>query len=306
MIRKYEKNRIYVLFKVTEMLSAVSLIFSIITVLLFVIQKYAVDLQKTVENGEFLFYSFALLTPIIMLMTSTSGLKIPCNDDDQKQEEQPTEPKAQSLLGKSTIKESKFYNDFTNTLCAAIFSLSDVILVLFLLLIGLVFGSTDFAALLFLLKVLLPHILVYIGACLLICNSIFIRLEWKKNPPLFIQKQQQEKIAKQYKIEMANLQKQKEEEYALKMQKYKSSIEQCGMKFFIKYYPQIKRLPLRDVTVEENYTPIEKEERLKAVKQIIDNGLTEFALSQILKEYSDMLSEDEIVSAKKILQELQQ
>ena len=87
---------------------------------------------------------------------------------------------------------------------------------------------------------------------------------------------------------------------------YNSLIKKCGMKFFIKYYKQIKRLPLRDVEVTENYSPTEREERLQAAKQIIDLNLTEFTLNEILKSYGDILDETELAQAKSILTELQQ
>lgn len=86
---------------------------------------------------------------------------------------------------------------------------------------------------------------------------------------------------------------------------YKQLIEKCGIKFFIKYYKQIKRLPLRDVEVSENYSSTEREERLLAAKKIIDQDLAEFTLNEILKSYSDILAKNEIEQSKSILAELQ-
>lgn len=86
---------------------------------------------------------------------------------------------------------------------------------------------------------------------------------------------------------------------------YKVLIEKCGIRFFIKYYKQIKRLPLRDVIISENYSFAEREERLCAVKSIIDLNLTELVLNEILKSYSDMLDVREVEQVRALLCELQ-
>ncbi|MCH5156829.1 MAG: hypothetical protein J1G02_03005 [Clostridiales bacterium] len=104
--------------------------------------------------------------------------------------------------------------------------------------------------------------------------------------------------------EQERLRKQQEREYKKRLSQYKKLTERCGIKFFIKYYSQIKRLPLRDIVIEENYSVHEKEERLKAAKLIIKKRLTEFVVSQILIEYADVLGEDEVLTANKILHEL--
>ena len=64
-------------------------------------------------------------------------------------------------------------------------------------------------------------------------------------------------------------------------------------------------MPLRDVTITENYSSTEREERLLAAKKIIDLNLTEFTLNEILKSYSDILNDTEITQAKSLLSELQ-
>ena len=122
------------------------------------------------------------------------------------------------------------------------------------------------------------HIFVYVGDIFLIWNIVLIKREWKKEPPKFLIDQNDKN--------------------------YKSLIEKSGVKFFIKYYKQIKRLPLRDVAVSENYSSQEREERLLAAKKIIDLGLTEFALREIIAEYSDILDSAEIEQAKSLLSEL--
>ena len=72
------------------------------------------------------------------------------------------------------------------------------------------------------------------------------------------------------------------------------------MRFFIKYYGQICRLPIRDIIIEEDYSAQEKNERITAVQQIIKNELTTIAIDEILNNYSDVLSPKEIETAQKI------
>ena len=87
---------------------------------------------------------------------------------------------------------------------------------------------------------------------------------------------------------------------------YNTLIEQCGTRFFIRYYKQIKNLPMRDIEISENYPYQEKLDRLTAAKKIIDTGLTEFAVNEILKTCSEFLTESEIAQAKEILASLPQ
>lgn len=81
-------------------------------------------------------------------------------------------------------------------------------------------------------------------------------------------------------------------------------LEQCGMKFFLKYYEKLVTLPLRDIDVDENYSPSEQTERLTSAKLIIDNNYTKLAIDYILEKYSTVLSSSEIDVATKILKTL--
>ena len=84
----------------------------------------------------------------------------------------------------------------------------------------------------------------------------------------------------------------------------KTLLEECGMQFFIEYYPQIKRLPLRDVTVSDRYLS-EREVRLVAAKKIVDSELSEYAFHYIIDAYSDILPSDAIERAKSLLNEIE-
>ena len=83
----------------------------------------------------------------------------------------------------------------------------------------------------------------------------------------------------------------------------KALLEECGMQFFIRYYPQLKRLPISNITVSDHYFP-ERQVRLTAAKKIVDLGLTECALRYIIETYSDIFSSEVIERAKSILDEI--
>lgn len=80
-------------------------------------------------------------------------------------------------------------------------------------------------------------------------------------------------------------------------------LEQCGMKFFLKYYKTLLRLPVRDIEIDENYTPEEKNERLSAAKSLIEQGFSKYAAQHILDNYADLLTDDEKTIASEILAE---
>ncbi len=78
-------------------------------------------------------------------------------------------------------------------------------------------------------------------------------------------------------------------------------LEQCGMKFFLKYYKTLLRLPVRDIEIDENYTSEEKTERLTAAKSLIEQGFSKYAAQHIVDNYADLLTNDEKVTANEIL-----
>ena len=146
---------------------------------------------------------------------------------------------------------------------------------------------------------LLSHLFLIISCGFLIQNCVLIKREWKKNPPQFLIKEQLAAAEKQREVnEQARKQKNDEESATCK-----ALLEQCGMQFFIKYYPQLKRLPLPDIDVSDHYFP-ERQVRLTAAKKIVDSGLTECALHYIIETYGDVLSSEVIDRAKSILNEV--
>ena len=136
-------------------------------------------------------------------------------------------------------------------------------------------------------------IFIYVALIFLIKNCKLMKNEWNANPPsISIQAKEEIQREQDQIIEQKNF------------KRYKQLIEKCGVRFFIKYYKKIKRLPLRDIAISKNFSPKEREERLRAAKKIIDLNLSEFALTEILKTYSDILESDEVAQAKALLDEI--
>lgn len=80
-------------------------------------------------------------------------------------------------------------------------------------------------------------------------------------------------------------------------------LEECGMQFFLEYYPQLKRLPIRDITLSDHYAP-ERDVRLPPAKKIVDMGLTECAVHYIIETFGDVFSSEVIDRAQSILDEI--
>lgn len=114
--------------------------------------------------------------------------------------------------------------------------------------------------------------------------------------------QEIEKKKKQLLQEELN-EKQKKERIENDKNTARELLEQSGMKFFLKYYDILIRLPVRDIEVNENYPAEEKSERLTAAKSIIEKGLTRYAAQYIADNYSDMITDEEKTSINKILSE---
>lgn len=122
-------------------------------------------------------------------------------------------------------------------------------------------------------------------------NKKIIKNEWNSNPPQGLQDEQKRKFEKRVENE-----KQKQNE------KCNNLLKTCGMKFFIKYCEQIILLPSRDVTIDENYTQIEKWQRLSAAQKIIKGNYTKLALTKIIETYGNALNEEKIEKARELLE----
>lgn len=271
MLRQYKNKTIYKNFKLVKILSIISIVLAVLSIAVYTYDRYTNHPNAGFTNEQWFFYFIILILPFDFLIPSIKANK------------------------KATIEalkhEGKLNNDFANTLTIIIISFVPYIYLLFNILLFICFGSPNPSPWAYYCGYMLPaHIFLYVSDIFLIYNCVLIKREWQDNPPAFIIEKQKQKA--KYKLD-------KETKQINEL--YKIFIEQCGIRFFIKYYEQIKRLPLRDITINENYTSKEREERLLAAKRIIDLNLTEFALSEIINSYSDILEQSEIEQAQSIL-----
>lgn len=166
---------------------------------------------------------------------------------------------------------------------------------------GYIFGDMIIGLAEFLGAAMASHIFVFISGGFYIHTYVLVKRDWEENPPQFYKPdwKKAEERAQSAEDRREEREAQKEEEH------YRRQIEICGARFFIKYYRQAKRLPLRDVKVTENYSSAEREERLEAVRELIDSGQSEYALQRILEEYGDVLDDSEVQDAKALLTEIE-
>lgn len=271
MIREYKNQKIYKDFKIVKVLSLISLILAFIALLTFIIVEYLVQ-KKAFEFTHIVF--------MIIWITIPFGLY----------------NNARKVKPTNKVEETKWNNDIANLTTTIVVSFTDIILVIFLTLIGLIFGTMETALLAaYLLGYsFISHIFSYISAIILIHALYFIKKGWKATPPKNYA-EEQNKIKEQRELtKQENLSK-----------RCNTLLEKCGMRFFIKYLKQIQTLPLRDVIIEENYSSSERNERLNATKEIVDLDMVKLALNQIIQNYSSALKSEEIENARDLLKEFE-
>lgn len=271
MIREYKNQKIYKDFKIVKVLSLISLILAFITLVTFIVIDYLVR-KRTIE------FLHIDITFMICWVVTPFGLY------DYARKAKPT----------TRIRETKWNNDIANLTTTIVVSFMDAILVIFLTLIGAIFGTmgTASVAAYLLGYSFISHIFSYISAFILIHALINMKKEWKANPPKYYAEEQAKIKEKKELTKKENLSK-----------KCNTLLEKCGMRFFIKYLKQIQTLPLRDVIIEENYSSSERNERLNAAKEIVDLQMVELALNQIIQNYSSALKAAEIENARDLLKE---
>ena len=273
MLRHYNDNRIYKNFKIVKILSIVSLVLAVLSIVSYTCVKYVRQPNSGFSEEQFFFYFIIIILPLDFLAPS-----IKVNQTEY-------------LKTKYLKYENKLINDFNYILTVIILSFLPYILLLFYGLLFAIFGTPNTLSWAYYCGAMMPsHVFLYIADIFLTYNCIYIRNEWNENPPAFIVEKQRQKDKDRI-IKERNR----------RVSQYNKLIEKCGVKFFIKYYEQIVRLPVRDIAVTENYSQREREERILAVRRIIDLNLTEFALTEIINSYSDILAQPEIEKAKTML-----
>lgn len=274
MFRKYEDKRIYRNLKIDRCVSICSCIAILIILINFLILRFGlgfelnqISFMRNIEEDNILELFLFLISASFFRISNTLFLL-----------------KRQYPI---KLQENSFNNDFTNTLTSII-----------LMFAPLVISATLSLNCLILVSEL--HMPVYVSNGFLIQNCVLIKREWKTNPPPFVVREQ-----------LAAAEKQQEAEEQAQKLKYEQDIEtskkllkQCGMQFFIDYYPQLKRLPIRDIILSDNYSS-EREVRLPPAKKIVESGLTECALRYIIEKFGDVFSSEVIERAKAILHEIE-
>ena len=332
MFREYQDARIKRNLKIADILSFVALILFVICTVTYLFlhwlpvvwmrehpEKYASPFPRlwgmdtTMETEIGLDIIYCLIYFILALSTYLFAQNSLHKKTNKDTEDYANEPKwlawIKDKIKKKLSVESERNNDFLTTSIYVIFNFVPVAVG-----VGLAFACVITAAMgtfwdiavnvgfiAFHLGVMfLSHIFIVISSGFLIQNCVLIKREWKTNPPQFLLEEQQQAAEEQRKAE-EEAQKQKAEQDTATC---KTLLEECGMRFFIEYYPQLKRLPISDINVSDHYFP-ERQVRLTAAKKIVDLGLSECALHYIIETFGDVFSEEIIERAKNLLNEIE-
>lgn len=300
---EYDNDKIYQRFRKTGNLCLLSLILSVLTWIVFIIINTVLNQWKTENIGAYLFFFFLLIYEPYSCWSY-------CKNFFQK----PSKWHYKDYKYKKAIASASpthYILDFPPYSCKNIapptkfpitgqllyFLIGEILKgswILFCLIFSLSFGTYTSPFSLYLCGVFMgymapAHILIWVAFIMLIGNLKLMRREWEQCPPEVVNAEKANLIS--------NENNKKAQENLSTVQHL---LEKCGMRFFIKYYGQIRRLPIRDIIIEEDYSAQEKNERITAVQQIIKNELTTIAIDEILNNYSDVLSPKEIETAQKI------
>ena len=290
MIRVYSDKRVYENFRLALGFSLASLVLAVASIIAHTCAYFSRVPKPSMGFSEILdlvmFYFWIIGIPDLLISFSARAFKA------RKQEV------------RKMIKETKWNNDFAGVLTVIILSFAPYILLvfyIFLFLIAACFGASDVSNIVAWARscgYMLPsHAFVYVADVFLIHSCVLIRREWADDPPEFVKR----KLAEKTKRQEEKTQQKEETQTQRNETQCRALLQKCGMRFFIKYYRQIKALPLRDVIIAETYSPEEKDERLSAAKQIIDLNLTAVALNTIIDVYGVSLESGEIEQARELL-----
>ena len=258
MFRDYKDLGIYKAISNAKVFSIISLIASVIVFIVECINGL---------NRELMFYACLFFVPInfwLFLPALTPYEKMKLKDEGKGGD-------VDFIENPVWHNETKSNNDYRTLLQIILWTLLPYYYLLVLIILGSFSGYSDFASQDILSwagncgALLISHSFVFIADIFLLGACGKIKEDWKRSPPEFQKAQSNLKKEEEYK---RDLEKKKEKSTQL--------INKSGVKFFIKYYKQIKSLPMRDINVVENYSLEEKEERILSVKRIIDENLSEF------------------------------
>ncbi len=302
MLRDYEDKRIYRNLRIIKKLFVVSLIWIALCLLSEIASGKTKQLFTEIAASEGRFFAAILIFGRyeywILVPFYTRGKRLEKNTPHKRLEEK-TECNDLKEIRRYIVYSYLDFILFGTVLVGALF------LGMFLVLLGVGYESGDMIMARwigeFLGAAMASHIFVFIAGGFYIHTYVLVKRDWEENPPVFYKPdwKKAEERAQLAEDRREEREAQKEEEH------YRKQIEICGARFFIKYYRQAERLPLRDVKVTENYSSAEREERLEAVRELIDSGQSEYALQRILEEYGDVLDDSEVQDAKALLAEIE-
>ncbi len=300
MIRTYSDKRIYKYFKIALGLSVVSLFIAVVSIVAHACATFLRVPKPSMDSTQIaeivFFYLLMIMIPLVVLSCSAISLK-PVKQNADK-----------------AIKETKWRNDVIRLLFPIIFSFAPYMALggYFVgWIISLCFGHSDISSLAACARMcgyMLPsHVFAYFADVFLKNSGVLIQREWINDMPEFVKQKYAEKIKRREEKEKRQVEREKQRE-EMQTQRNETQcralLQKCGMRFFIKYYRQIKTLPLRDVVLSETYSPEEKEERLSAAQKIINQNLSAVALETIIGEYGSSLESEEIEQAKELLTDI--
>lgn len=314
---EFDNQKIYDRFWQMQNLCRISFVFSLIILITYALGEIMGLIFGTIQFGVFSFMPLAMFcSSFSCYITSKRIYRKPTQlSDKEKEKEIKVQEKALKLkkfFKKFQKKDKKIKLTFPTARIMIDFLILEIFLVPILIssiIVSVVYnisivvmltsnsipeGSTFALAMVYVLLIIIiaSRVLIWVSAILLSQNCELMSQEWNENPPTYV-KEERNRLAL-----LAQ-----ENQFILDNAKTNQLLEQSGMKFFLKYYKTLLRLPVRDIEIDENYTPEEKNERLSAAKSLIEQGFSKYAAQHILDNYADLLTDDEKATANEIISE---
>ncbi|MCX4285985.1 MAG: hypothetical protein OSJ68_01615 [Clostridia bacterium] len=314
---EFDNQKIYDRFWQMQNLCRNSFVFSSIVLILYTTAEIIGLILGTIQFGVYSFIPFVMFSSSFscFMHSKRMYLKPTQLSDKEKEKQIKVQEKALKLkefLKKFQKKDKKIKLTFPTARIITDFIIPEILLVPILIcsiVVGIVYNIGIVAmitsnsipegiplalAMVYVLIIIFiaSRVLIWVSVIILAENCKLMAQEWNENPPTYVREEKN-------KLESIKLQKQS----LYDIQTTKQILEQCGMKFFLKYYKLLLLLPVRDVEINENYTPEEKNERLTAAKSLIEQGFSKYAAQHILDNYADLLTDDEKAIAREILAE---
>ncbi len=264
----------------------------IVGVIIFLVELPTVIVNKLWSENVAFFYMMLICLPFCMMEPRTLELREKIKVMDEAEGREFIEKTAATKINVQVLQKAYsrnlrkiFYPLIAYLLTAFVFwgNLPPKLRIPYSALFGGVLGGC-----------IISHVFIYIAIIYIIYNCHLIKMDLNKTK----QKIQEIDEKKKFNEEKARA----EEENKIMG---KQLIEKSGIRFFLKYYKDIRDLPMRDIEIVEHYDSNERMERLSAAKKIIDCNLTMVVLNEIQQNYSNKLKEEERDVLKKLILEME-